>query len=330
MAGLRVSRVAQQLRRAINRLRYGLSPTGPYRFAIRDWAGFSDLNLAARVLGAETLGEGLEPILFNPEEVRAMTVLTPHQDDEVIGVGGTMLKAAAADGSVAIVLLTDGAQRGMAGPSGATLSARDSVAIRNAEIGQVAAAIGADLACLNIDNKTLDVPIDAVSRLARLIEAQAPEILFAPWLLDGAPKHRMANHLLWLAHHKHGVGAKEVFGYQVNNSLFPNVLVDITDQIDGKQALLRLYKSQNARFRRYDHLALSLAGWNARFLPSKLPDDRPRYVEIFFALPMPAFVELVERFYFRRLIDTYLGSRRIATQMAELHFQVTGHKPTVL
>ena len=324
-----MSRGAQTLLRAFNRLRYGLFPAGTYRFAIRDWAGFSDINLAARVLGCETLGERLEPIVYDLEDVRRMTVLTPHQDDEVIGVGGTMLKASAAGTSVDIVLLTDGAQRGLAGPDGRRLSAKQSVAIRNAEIKEVADRIGADIGFLNIDNKAIDVSVDAVGQLSRMIEARSPDILFAPWLLDGAPKHRMANHLLWLAHFKHGVGAREVFGYQVNNSLFPNVVVDITDQIGGKESLMRLYKSQNAQFRRYDHLALSLAGWNSRFLPSKEADNRAKYVEIFFAVPMQAFAELVERFYFHRLVDTYLGNRKIATRMAALHSQVTGRMLTI-
>ncbi|PSQ88213.1 MAG: hypothetical protein BRD45_07035 [Bacteroidetes bacterium QS_8_64_10] len=35
--------------------------------------------------------------------------------------------------------------------------------------------------------------------MADLVGAMQPDVVLAPWLLDAPPKHRLANHLLWLA-----------------------------------------------------------------------------------------------------------------------------------
>ena len=109
--------------------------------------------------------------------------------------------------------------------------------------------------------------------------------MLVPWLLD-TPKHRIVNHLLWLANRCSTIPYCEVWGYQVHNSLIPNGYVDITAIAEEKWSILKRYTSQNLHLKRYDHMAKGMAAWNCRFLPDYKADPVARYVEVFCALPL--------------------------------------------
>ena len=115
-----------------------------------------------------------------------------------------------------------------------------------------------------------------------------------------------------------------MWGYQVHNTLYPNGYVDVTDKITEKRELLEIYRSQIEFGQRFDHMAVGMAAWNARFLPNS---TAKRYVEVFFTLPLHEYVTLVESFYLRDLRATYRGDSRVISAASAVHQAVMQDSP---
>jgi LmbE family N-acetylglucosaminyl deacetylase len=310
------------LRKIANQLRARLTPSGPYRFLIRNWSGMDDIELVSGMLGTETFRRILHSQPVPISAAKSIMVLAPHQDDELIGAGGLCIKARKLGAKCAILFLTDGAETGLGRQHGQHMPPEDVVKVRAIEAQAVCQHLGAEYLELGIDNIGLATNIDHVDRLAKIVCERQPDVLLVPWLMDGAPKHRMANHLLWLASRRHSLNGFEVWGYQVNNSPLANGILDITDEIDEKIELLKLYVSQNELLRRYDYQAWGLSAWNARFLPSKNLDPHAHFAELFCMLPLKEHLELVGRFYMKDFERTYLGHTRVTASMLALHHKV--------
>jgi LmbE family N-acetylglucosaminyl deacetylase len=304
--------------RTLNAFKYGVTKRGKYRFAIRNLLALDDIDLVAQVISTETFRRILHATPLPVGAIKSALVLAPHQDDELMGGGGLCIRLRKEAIDCTIAFLTDGAERGLV-RKGTALSAAEVVRIRGEEAREVCRQLGARYEELGISNLEMNMGLEHVDRLSALIQRLKPSVVLSPWLLDSAPKHRIANHLLWLACKRHSLPDFEVWGYQVNNGLFANGVLDITEHIDEKIELLRLYKSQNEMIRRYDHQAWGLSAWNARYLPSKAGEPRDRYAEIFCMLPRAEFLSLVERFYARDISRTYLGNTEISNAMGKLH-----------
>jgi LmbE family N-acetylglucosaminyl deacetylase len=286
----------------------------PYRFLVRQWKGISDIDLAISALDTQFFDRTLVPLPLPVEQMSSILVLAPHQDDETIGAGGTLLMAQKAGVELHVLFITDG--RTKKTPVYAS-SPEEVVEIRNREATEVCERLGANVHHLNIDNARLSPNIEDLDRLSQKIKQLNPQVLLVPWLLDTA-KHRVENHLLWLANRRSSLPSCEVWGYQVHNSLIPNGYVDISEVAEEKWKILKYYVSQNLHVRRYDHLAKGMGAWNCRFLPDYKGDQVARYVEIFCALPLHEHLKLVESFYFTDLDVTYCGMD-VADGMKEIH-----------
>lgn len=302
--------LATKMESAVRKIRLSSGPAAPYRFVVRKWAGLSDLDLAADILGTEFFRAQLEPVELPVKEIKSILVLAPHQDDETIGAGGTLLMAAALGTRIDVVYVTDGAS----GHRG-----NDWTRMRDEEAEKVCERIGARVHRLGISNVTPRPDESHLDELSGLIDRLKPQVLMVPWLLDSPPKHRLANHLLWLAYQRRPWGDCEVWGYQVHNALVPNGYVDITGVIDRKRELLECFKTQNENWTCYTHLALGMAAWNMHYIRS----TRPRFLEVFTALPMGEMFKLVEQFYFKDLARTYRGDRKTCAGALTLHQRVT-------
>lgn len=280
---------------------------GPYRFAIRTWEGISDIDLAVRVLQTEFFGNEVKPSILPVKQVKSILILAPHQDDETIGAGGTLLLASQAGVKIDVLYVTDGAQN------------KDHVQndnqVREDEAREVCSKLGAHIHHLGISNLNPQLTMEDVKRLWDIINRLKPQVILAPWILDLPVKHRLVNHLLWLANAYNRLPDCEVWGYQVHNTPFVNGYVDITGVAEEKRELLECYKSQ-IHYRRYDHMAMGMAAWNTRFLDSYTDS---LYVEVFFALPSREFFRLVESFYLSDLRATYRGHKQLISPITEIH-----------
>lgn len=306
----------RRLRAVARELLAARAEQGPYRFLVRRWDKVSDIDLAIRVLGTEYFDKELSPVPLPVESLRSILVIAPHQDDEAIGAGGTLLRASAAGVKIDVLYVTDGAARN----ASYAKSTLDSIRIRNEEAQEVCSKLGANSHRLDISNLAPRPTLGHLDRLAELIHTLNPQVVMAPWILDSPAKHRLVNHLLWLANKRSGLPKFEVWGYQVHNTLFPNGYVDVTSVAEQKLEILRCFRSQNQFGQCYDHLAMGMAAWNARFL-DRSPE--PRYVEVFFTLPLNEMLRLVESFYFQDLRTTYRGDSAVIQGARELHQSVT-------
>lgn len=317
-------KVLRRLLGGINRYAKERDAQATYRFAVKDWTGINDINIAAQVVGIEGFDKWLEPQPLPLKEFGSILVLAPHQDDEVIGAGGTMLLAADMGAKLTIVFVTDGGAKPhkMLMRSGRYPTPEAFVERRYSEASRVCEALGAEMVKLGVSNARPAPDIETLDRLQSVIEQARPDAILTPWLLDLRPKHRMVNHLLWLVRHRAGLPKCEVWGYQVNNTLFPNCYVDITDVAERKRELVRFYQSQIEYLRRFDHETLGLNAWNGRFVPNRAAAEKEFFLEIFFVLPPDEHLAQVEKYYFPDLTRTYLDEGTLAQKMNALHRRI--------
>lgn len=301
---------------AVHKLLAARAADGPYRFLVRRWDAISDIDLAIRVLGTEFFRIEAIPQPLDLGRVRTAMVIAPHQDDEAIGAGGTMLALKNRNTNMHVVYLTDGASHEPPYAASAAESAR----VRHAEAQAACEICNASMHCLELSNLQPAPLVADVDRLAALIATIRPSVIMLPWLLDSPAKHRMANHLLWLANVRKPLPDCEIWGYQVHNTLYGNAYVDITEYAEQKRSLLECFHSQNNHGMRYDHLAMAMSAWNSRFIQS----TTPKYLEVFFTLPLKEHLALVQRHYFRDAAATYRGAADVLPAMKAIHASVTG------
>lgn len=306
--------------RPFHRLFCGICGKSAYRFAIRNWGGIDDINILADALRAETFRSYLIPQPLTIDDFRSVLVFAPHQDDEMIGAGGLLIACRERRRNRAVAFVTNGRQRNIFF-KGRKLPPDETIHLRLREAEKVCEKLQCRLHQIGIDNISLDVSPEHVARMRSILRQERPELVLTPWLFDGSPKHRMANQLLFHALDGEDFSVSEVWGYQVNNTPFANGYFDITDFMEEKIELLKIYRSQNEGLRGYDHLAQGMAMWNTRFLPSKTGMS-VAYAEIFHAVPKDEFMKLVRRFYLKNIESTYFGRKRIYHPMRELarHF----------
>lgn len=298
--------IRRVLRRCRRRLSRWLIRDAAYRFLVSDWNKVQDVNLAAQVLDTACFRDNLTPMPLALDADRYV-LLAPHQDDEAIGAGGTLLEVGKRGAHVDVVYITDG--------GALTHPAEDrGVAIRRAEAARACAMIPADVHELAISNVEPRPTGEDVDRLAASLAELRPDVLLVPWLLDGPVKHRMTNHLLWLAA-RGAVPEYEIWGYQVHNMPPPNGYVDISAVIDQKRAMLECFESQNHRLMRYDHISVGLAAWNSRFIHG----TGIGYAEVFVALPGQEYLALIGEHYFRDFGQTYRNAAGLRAHMEALH-----------
>jgi LmbE family N-acetylglucosaminyl deacetylase len=161
-------------------------------------------------------------------------VLSPHPDDEIIGMGGTLHMHATNGSSVAVLYLTDGAGLGA--------GREERIRKRRSE----AEAVGRDLGIRQIfwekhDTRLTD-DADTVVELVALLEALRPASVYLPSYFDRHYDHFSTNAILAAALRRLPSHEPVVLGYEVwDNVPFQNFIVDITEHADAKKRLMRHY-----------------------------------------------------------------------------------------
>lgn len=293
------------IKKIIRKLVYNRNDKTRFKLVLRNWAGAPDINILSRALQTETFRSYVKHTSYEPSKNKNYLVLAPHQDDELIGAGGLLLKARDIGAKTAICFVTNGAQNNLV-LSGELYSPSDVVEIRRKEALTVCDGLGAEFYELNIDNISMEITRGHINKLSQIITRTQPDIILCPWIFDGSAKHRVVNQLLYHACETGNFGSGfEVWGYQVNNPIFSNIVVNITDNIGQKNKFLNIYKSQNTGIKNYTHLAEGLAAWNSRYLPSKAAKGEKQYAELFMTLTKEEFENLVREYYVEYLDDIY-------------------------
>jgi LmbE family N-acetylglucosaminyl deacetylase len=181
-------------------------------------------------------------------------VIAPHPDDEVFGVGGTLLRRKAEGAEVAwLIVTTISVQSGWS---------EDKVKQRADEIKHITELFGFDeVFTLNFPTTQLDrVPMsDLVAGISAVFKSFAPEEVFVPHPSDVHSDHRMvfkaaASCTKWFRY----PSVKRVLGYETlsetdfglgtDQGFRPNVFVDIEPFLDDKLRAIDIYESELGAF----------------------------------------------------------------------------------
>jgi len=163
-------------------------------------------------------------------------VFAPHPDDESIGMGGTLAKAAHLGIATHLVVLTDGALGG---------NHSDLVHIRQQEVRIAARCLGIQsIRFIDEPDRGLVVSAALVQRLAALISELKPAAVFFPGVQEFHPDHRNAALLVWQALQVLGAAAPAAIAYEITCQSPANCLVDISAEVAVKQQAIAAYPSQ--------------------------------------------------------------------------------------
>lgn len=267
------------LRRLAERLLARLCSRSSYRFHLRYWF-HPDADVAAGILATQRPFRALRPHVCDGPEGTRLVVIAPHPDDEVMGPGGTLLKARARGAEVTVVFLTDGEPDA------------DKAVLRRAEAEAVSAELGFAARFLGLPAVALAATPKAVDALAETLSDLAPDALFVPFVLDDNDDHRAASLILAAAAARLERPALDVWAYQVYGALPGNVLVPLGDFAEKKASAIRGYVSQ-AAVRDWAHFALGLNAYNARLAPRSVSD---LHLEAFFVVPLAEYASLASRY----------------------------------
>ena len=228
---------------------------------------------------------------------RRVLVLAPHYDDEVLGCGGLILQLAAGGAEVACAFISDGSG-GVEGPPEGLTSAEYSER-RRAEADAAAQVLGIDSvehlgSRLGLKDGGLISSLDQLTgSIEALIDQHKPDLLLAPSPLEATPDHQAtfrALHEALINRRRERTDDGEelasqdddsspgdltlrVLCYEVNHPFYPDLLVDVTAEMEGVADAMSSYASQ---LERHDYMAScrSLRRYRSVTLP-----DACRYAE---------------------------------------------------
>lgn len=173
-------------------------------------------------------------------------IFAPHNDDEVLGVGGTIAKYTSEGHEVYVCEVTTGKNE-----ERATMIKKE--ALRAHKILGIKDSIFLDLPTIGLANmarKNLNEPIHDV------VNAIRPDIAFIPHKGDMHSDHKMVAESAMVALRPvNSPQLRAIYAYEtlsetewnipsVDNLFIPNVWVDITSTIDKKIEAMKCYQSQ--------------------------------------------------------------------------------------
>lgn len=212
-------------------------------------------------LAASLSGSG--PSLL-PPAARRVLVLVPHPDDEAIGAGGLIALLSARGARVEALLATDGEAT-----IGSPLPLAEIARRRRDEFVRSVAHLGAHVAgTLGLADGSLSLHRDElVTQVHATIGSLRPDLVLAPWPLDGHRDHRAlaeaaAEALLLDGWSCGGSASPALWTYEVHTPIpTPTHVVDVTDHIEQKRAALEMHVTAAGAF---DLAAcLGLARWRS-------------------------------------------------------------------
>lgn len=247
---------------------------GAYQFLLKKVYKSTDIDFLEQVWQLDFFREILKPKQLEIEKYKKVLVLAPHQDDEIIGCGGTLIQLKKIGASIDICFLTNGSE--ISNPT-------QSIAKRNKEAALVCKALNATKHDLGIDNVSLTISQEKINKLTRLLQDEW-DLIFTIWPLDNPPKHRLCSYLFGKALEQSQYKG-QVALYAVHTNLLPNFHSDISLEINRKHELLSLYSSQ-LKHQNYTHLSKALDAWNSRLLDVS---SQERFIEVFMKIPAIAY-----------------------------------------
>jgi LmbE family N-acetylglucosaminyl deacetylase len=221
------------------------------------------------------LTKGIQPPgrAFTPA-ARSALVVAPHYVDEVLGGGGLLAALSARGAAVRVLFLSDG--------SGGVEEVEDRAAYavrRRQEADAALAALGvAGSEHLGLPDGRLALHRDAIeSAIERALLALRPDLVLVPSPLEATGDHRAAFSSLFATVSSlrdggplfEALAATRFLLYEVNHPGYPDLLVDVSAELEVLERAMRCYSSQQER---HDYLgaAIGLRRYRALSLPPEV------------------------------------------------------------
>ena len=206
-------------------------------------------------------------------------VLSPHPDDDIFGLGGTIARMSASGAKVSVAYFCDGSG-GVAEVGGK----RDTglVELRRAEAKKAGEILKiSEQVFFGYPDDKLAAGTSANLALNDLIKRVKPDIIFVPSFLDNHPDHRAVNEILFKSIAQENPNLP-IWLYEIWTPIFANRIVNITDVIEEKQAAIATQESQ-LKSRGYDKAILGLNQYRAEI------NGLEGYAEGFFATTIEVY-----------------------------------------
>jgi len=200
-------------------------------------------------------------------------VLAPHQDDEAIGCGGTIIKHIKAGGIAEVAFCTHESPERMRESEKAT----SALGVKRNHF-------------LQFPIRTLDSNKQFEESLVFLFNAIKPELVFLPFWFDKHEDHRAVSKALIKIKKKISTDFM-IYAYSVWSPLNPNVLHDISKEWELKKKAIECYKTQTAS-RDYVRIA---QGLNQYWGEIKRPGMQ--YAETFFKATATEYISLGKKIF---------------------------------
>jgi N-acetylglucosamine malate deacetylase 1 len=250
-----------------------------YKFMITDWTKLTDLKASSMVLETKRFNRNLQPLKLENPDAKRILVIAPHPDDDVLGAGGTLIKAKEIGADIHVVYVTNG------------LAEKEEL-IRE-ETLSVCDQLGTTPHFLNCKARTIpDEDPEVNKQLYDLILKVDPEVIFISFMLDDHDDHRRVNQLLMAALKGQAKQKAEIWAYQIYSSIIPNVVVDITDQVEQKRQLINTWKSVG-KLGDLAHYILGINASNCRYMQT----EATVWGETFFVVPLDEYLDLCKIYF---------------------------------
>ncbi len=177
-------------------------------------------------------------------EALDILVFGAHADDAEIGMGGTLIKHIRAGKRVGVCDLTR-----------AEMSSNGTVETRQKEAEEAGRRLGLSYRSnLGLPDRGLQNNPEQVTAIVNEIRKLKPKIVFAPFWKDRHPDHVMASQLVQeavfnaklrnFAQESEAFTVKQLYYYFINDTIDPDLMVDITTEHEAKMHTLEAYQSQ--------------------------------------------------------------------------------------
>jgi LmbE family N-acetylglucosaminyl deacetylase len=213
--------------------------------------------------GARVRGNPAPAAQIKPGSLKVVCV-GAHPDDPESGCGGTLAMYAAQGHRVTIIYLTRG-ERGIAGKSES-----EAAAIRTAEAETACRVLGAKPVFAGQIDGATELTAHRADELAKLLDAEAPDVVFTHWPIDTHMDHEIAS-LLTIRSYVARRRRFPIYFFEVNAGsqtmgFSAAHYVDITQVRDRKKTALFAHKSQGGEdiYREYHEPMESFRGREAR------------------------------------------------------------------
>lgn len=165
-------------------------------------------------------------------------IIAPHPDDESLGCGGSIIKHSNSGSRVKVIFLTDGDEGDFKGRFGDRY-----IELRKASAQRAMTTLGVkDYEFWGYrDRHIASVTEEIIERLNHAVRDFSPSLIYAPSPFEIHPDHKMSSKIGWNI--SKDTGLKVIF-YEVIVSLYPNILVDITSEMEKKREAIKSYYTE--------------------------------------------------------------------------------------